>query len=47
MGDAAWVLGRWALDRTGQDLEGVFTLVFRRIRGEWVIVHDHTSTTSP
>ena len=47
MGDAAWVLGRWTLDRSGQDLEGVFTLVFRRIRGEWVIVHDHTSTTGP
>lgn len=47
MGDAAWVMGRWALDRSPQDLEGVFTLVFRHIRGEWVIVHDHTSSSSP
>lgn len=41
---AAWVLGRWALDRGTDDLGGVFTLVFRRIDGRWLIVHDHTSS---
>lgn len=41
--DAAWVLGRWELERGGGELGGVFTLVFRRIDGEWKIVHDHTS----
>jgi uncharacterized protein (TIGR02246 family) len=40
---AAWVLGRWHLDRNGDDVGGVFTLVFRRMRGDWKIVHDHTS----
>lgn len=41
--DAAWVLGRWRLERAGDPAGGVFTLVFRRIDGEWKIVHDHTS----
>jgi beta-aspartyl-peptidase (threonine type) len=43
---SAWVLGRWALDREGQDLGGVFTLVFRRFGSHWLIVHDHTSSGS-
>ncbi len=42
--DAAWALGRWSLDGLeGGKRGGVFTLVFRRIGGRWVIVHDHTS----
>lgn len=41
--DAAWVLGRWRLEREGGESGGVFTLVFRRIDGRWRIVHDHTS----
>jgi len=46
--DAAWVLGRWKLDRTGADgkpesLGGVFTLVLHRFGDHWRIVHDHTS----
>lgn len=41
--DAAWVLGRWSLDRGGEIVGGVFTLVFRELGGEWRIVHDHTS----
>jgi len=43
---SAWVLGRWALDRAGEDLGGVFTLVFRRFGDRWLIVHDHTSSGS-
>ena len=42
--EAAWVLGRWKLERGGEAASGVFTLLFRRIEGEWRIVHDHTST---
>lgn len=42
--DAAWALGRWAL-RGREDVSGVFTLVFRRLDGDWRIVHDHTSVT--
>lgn len=43
--DAAWVLGYWELDRGGEEIGGVFTLVFRRLDGEWKIVHDHTSVS--
>jgi ketosteroid isomerase-like protein len=41
--DAAFVLGRWHLKRTGDELGGVFTLVFQRFPQGWKIVHDHTS----
>jgi ketosteroid isomerase-like protein len=43
LGDsAALLLGHWHLDRTGP-VGGNFSLVFRKIDGAWVIVHDHTS----
>ena len=38
----ATVLGRWKLERE-QPIEGLFTLVMRRERGKWIIIHDHTS----
>jgi len=43
---SALVLGRWRLDRKPpeQPVGGRFTLLFRRIDGDWVIVYDHTST---
>jgi ketosteroid isomerase-like protein len=41
--DAALVVGRWQLKRAGDRPHGVFSLVFRRISGSWVIVADHTS----
>ena len=46
LGDgAAWALGRWALDDAGGEaMGGVFSLVFRRFDGRWLIVHDHTSS---
>ena len=34
---------RAALERNAGRPGGVFTLVFRRLDGEWKIVHDHTS----
>ena len=40
---AALVLGRWKLERDPAPVEGNFSLVFRRIDGAWVIIHDHTS----
>ena len=44
LGDsAALVLGRWNLERDPAPVKGNFSLVFRRIDGAWVIVHDHTS----
>ncbi len=41
--DAAFVLGRWHLQRSSDELGGVFTLVFRRFPEGWRIIHDHTS----
>jgi ketosteroid isomerase-like protein len=45
--DAAFVLGRWHLKRTTDELGGVFTLVFQRFPQGWKIVHDHTSLDEP
>ena len=44
--EAALVLGRWKLERT-EPIGGAFTLVWRRIGGRWLIVHDHTSRDAP
>lgn len=41
--DAALAVGRWRVEREGDPVGGVFSLVLRRIDGRWVIVHDHTS----
>lgn len=38
-----FVLGKWALKRTIGDVGGSFTLLFRKIKGEWRIVADHSS----
>ena len=37
------VVGRWSLRRSAGDVGGHYTLLFRRTRGEWVIVSDHSS----
>jgi ketosteroid isomerase-like protein len=42
--DAAFALGRWHLQRSSDELGGIFTLVFQRLPEGWRIVHDHTST---
>jgi uncharacterized protein (TIGR02246 family) len=42
--DAAIVLGRWHLKRAGDEPHGRFTLVFRKTKQGWRIVHDHTSS---
>jgi uncharacterized protein (TIGR02246 family) len=43
LGDsAALVLGRWRLERESP-VGGNFSLVFRKMDGKWVIIHDHTS----
>ena len=41
--DAAYVLGRWKLERQSGPIGGVFTLIFRKFPDGWKIVHDHTS----
>lgn len=40
--DSALVLGRWRIE--GQKpTSGAFSLTMRRIDGQWLIIHDHTS----
>src|SRR5580765_3537181 len=41
--DAALVLGRWRLQRASDEPHGTFTLLFRKTKAGWRIVHDHTS----
>ena len=43
---AALVLGRWHLERD-KPAGGSFSLVMRKLRGQWLIVHDHTSSDAP
>lgn len=42
--DAAIVLGRWHLQRSKDEPHGRFTLLFRKTKSGWKIVHDHTSS---
>ena len=37
------VTGKWHLQRSIGDVGGHFTLVFRKINGQWVIISDHSS----
>lgn len=41
--DYFFVLGKWMLKRSIGDLSGHYTLLFRKIKGEWKIVVDHSS----
>jgi ketosteroid isomerase-like protein len=42
--EAAVVRGRWGLTMAeGKTLGGLYTLIFRRFKDGWKIVHDHTS----
>ena len=42
--DAALVLGRWRLNRANDEPHGTFTLLFRKTKAGWRIVHDHSSS---
>jgi ketosteroid isomerase-like protein len=39
----AFVLGSWNLRREKDEPKGYFTLIFRKINGEWKVVVDHSS----
>ncbi|NCT92796.1 MAG: nuclear transport factor 2 family protein [Chitinophagaceae bacterium] len=41
--DYYFVLGKWHLTRTIGNVQGHFTLLFRKLKGNWVIVADHSS----
>ena len=38
-----FMVGKWALTREIGDLDGHFTLIWKRINNEWVIITDHSS----
>lgn len=40
---SAIVIGKWHLQRTKDEPQGHFTLLWKKIEGRWVIVADHTS----
>ena len=42
--DTALVLGRWRLKRASDEPHGTFSLLFRRKKAGWRIVHDHSSS---
>jgi ketosteroid isomerase-like protein len=41
--DYYFVVGKWVLKRTAGDVSGSYTLLIRKIKGQWVIVCDHSS----
>ena len=41
--DYCFVIGKWFLKRKAGDVGGIYTLLFRKIGGRWLIVADHTS----
>jgi ketosteroid isomerase-like protein len=42
-GEYYFVLGKWFLKRNAGDIGGQYTLLFRKIKGKWMIVSDHSS----
>ena len=42
-GKSAFVIGKWHLARKAGDLSGHYTLLWKKIKGNWVIVADHSS----
>lgn len=44
LANSVWmVLGKWALNRTAGNISGHYTLLFKKIKGQWVIIVDHSS----
>lgn len=38
-----FVIGKWELNRTVGNIFGHYSLLFRKIKGKWVVVADHSS----
>ena len=41
--DASFVVGKWFLTRSIGNVNGIFTIFLRKIKGKWLIVADHSS----
>jgi ketosteroid isomerase-like protein len=39
-----FVVGKWFLKRTISDANGIYSLLFRKINGQWFIISDHSSS---
>ena len=37
------LIGTWDLDRESGAIGGHFTLMWKKIKGKWVVIADHTS----
>lgn len=37
------VVGKWQLKRSIGDLSGHYTLLFKKVKGNWVVIADHSS----
>lgn len=37
------MIGQWNLNRSTDNLQGYFSLLFQKINGQWVIIKDHSS----
>ncbi len=42
----AYLIGEYYLKRTIEDSYGHFTLIWKKVNGEWLIVSDHTSSSN-
>lgn len=42
-GKCYFVVGTWALKRSAGDVGGSYTLLIKKIKGQWVVVADHSS----
>jgi len=41
--DTQFVIGKWTLKLPEKEIGGYYTLLWKKIRGQWLIVVDHTS----
>ena len=41
--DLCFVVGKWHLQRSAGDLQGAYTLLIKKIKGQWKIIADHSS----
>jgi uncharacterized protein (TIGR02246 family) len=41
--ELALVLGRWNVQLKDKKKQGLFTLIFKKIENQWIIIHDHSS----
>jgi ketosteroid isomerase-like protein len=40
---SAYVIGKWHLARKSGDVQGYYTLLWKKVKGRWYIVSDHSS----